>query len=76
MNNVQKYAKAIVAFVGAFLTAGSAFIPAEWAPWVSLGLAVVTTVATYQVPNTGSPTDALIQGDGLAAGDSAPEHRA
>lgn len=66
MIQIQKYAKAIVAFVGAFLTAGSTFIPAEWAPWVSLVLALLTTVATFQVPNKGNTMDVLVQGDGLA----------
>lgn len=76
LDNIQKYAKAIVAFVGAFLTAGSTFIPAEWSPWVSLALALLTTVATFQVPNRGVSVpgkgDALVAGDGLGG----PEHSA
>lgn len=76
MDTIQKYAKAIVALVGSVLTAGVFVLPDEVQPWVALVLAVLTTVATYQVPNKGAPTDALVQGDGLAAGDDAPKHAA
>lgn len=48
---VQQYAKAIVALVGSVLTAGVFTLPAEAQPWVGLGMAVITTVATYAVPN-------------------------
>lgn len=72
---VQQYAKFLVALVGSFATAGSTFIPAEWAPYVSLTLALLTTVATYAVPNKGNPTDVLVHGDGLA-GDDGPKHAA
>lgn len=76
MDTIQKYAKAIVALVGSVLTAGVFVLPDEVQPWVGLGLAVLTTVATYQVKNKGAATDVLVQGDGLGAGDTAPEHRA
>ncbi|WIA95792.1 hypothetical protein [Curtobacterium sp. MCBA15_004] len=76
MDTIQKYAKAIVALIGSVLTAGVFVLPVEAQPWVGLGLAVLTAAATYQVPNKGAPTDALVQGDGLAAGDDAPKHLA
>lgn len=76
MDIIQKYAKAIVALVGSVLTAGVFVLPDEIQPWVGLGMAVLTTVATYQVKNTGAATDVLVQGDGLATGDDAPKHAA
>jgi hypothetical protein len=42
----------------------------------AVGGFVLGFIGAWLPKNTGSPTDALIQGDGLAAGDSAPEHRA
>lgn len=48
---VQQYAKAIVSLVGAILTAGAFTLPDEAQPWVGLGLAILTAVATYAVPN-------------------------
>lgn len=48
---VQRYAKAIVALVGSVLTAGVFTLPDEAQPWVGLGMAVLTTIATYVVPN-------------------------
>lgn len=48
---VQQYAKAIVSLVGAVLTAGAFTLPDEVQPWVGLGMAVLTAVATYAVPN-------------------------
>ncbi len=76
MDAVQKYAKAIVSLVGAVLTAGVFVLPSELQPWVGLGMAVLTAIATYATPNKGAPTDVLVQGDGLATGDSAPKHEA
>jgi hypothetical protein len=60
---VQQYAKAIVSLVGAILTAGAFTLPDEAQPWVGLGLAILTAVATYAVPNTAPAADG-------------PEHRA
>lgn len=67
---LQQYAKAIVSLVGAILTAGAFTLPDEAQPWVGLGLAVLTAVATYAVPNkqvvpTMTDNDALVPGDGL-----------
>lgn len=53
---LQQYAKAIVSLVGAILTAGAFTLPDEAQPWVGLGLAVLTAVATYAVPNK-TPAD-------------------
>ncbi|WP_284761603.1 hypothetical protein [Curtobacterium sp. MEB011] len=76
---IQKYAKALVALLGALLTAGTTLIPAEWAPYLSLVLAIATAIATMQVPNT-DPTkpgdgDVLVAGDGLGD-DGQPKHAA
>lgn len=64
---VQQYAKAIVTLVGAILTAGAFTLPDEAQPWVGLGLAILTAVATYAVPNksespatTTPPTDPTV----------------
>ncbi|PZE84150.1 hypothetical protein [Curtobacterium sp. MCBD17_032] len=54
---VQQYAKAIVAGVGAVLTAGAITLPDDVAPWVGLGMALLTTAATYKVPNTRPPAE-------------------
>lgn len=51
LTQIQTYAKAIVAFVGAILTAGSTFIPTDYQPYISFGLAILTFIATYQVTN-------------------------
>ncbi|WIA98023.1 hypothetical protein [Curtobacterium sp. MCBA15_004] len=48
---VQRYAKAITALVGAVLTAGVVVLPDDVQLWVGLGMAVLTTVGTYAVPN-------------------------
>lgn len=79
LETIQKYAKALVALLGALLTAGSTFIPAEWSPYLSIVLALATALATMQVPNT-DPTapgdgDALVPRDGLGD-DGEPKHAA
>lgn len=51
----MKYAKAYAALVGAVLTALSTttgVIPDAAQPYVALALAVVTAIATFQIPNT------------------------
>lgn len=51
----MKYAKAYAALVGSVLTALSAttgVVPEDWKPWVAFALAVVTAIATFQIPNT------------------------
>jgi hypothetical protein len=48
---VQQYAKGIVALVGSVLTAGVFVLPDDVQPWVGLGMAALTAVATYRVPN-------------------------
>lgn len=55
-----EYAKAYAALIGSVLTALSAttgVLPDTWKPWVSLVLAVVTAIATAQIPNK-PPTEA------------------
>lgn len=53
---VQRYAKAIVALAGSVLTAGVFTLPDEVQPYVGLGMAVLTTIATYATPNA-TPAD-------------------
>ena len=48
--------KALVAGLGMVLIvlnalAGSSTLPAGWSPWVTLGIAVLTPIATYAIPN-------------------------
>lgn len=66
---IQQYAKAIVSLVGAILTAGAFTLPDDVQPWVGLGMAVLTAIATYAVPNKQPDElgkhDALRKGDGL-----------
>jgi hypothetical protein len=57
LSTVQQYAKTIVALVGSVLTAGVVTLPDDVAPWVGLGMAVLTTVATYAVPNRQPPAE-------------------
>lgn len=63
---VQQYAKFLVTLLGVLVTAGTTFIPAEWQPYLTFAVALLTAIATYAVPNKGNPTDVLVQGDGLA----------
>lgn len=49
---VQRYSKGIAATVGALLTSGAFVLPDNVAPWVSLGMAALTAVATVAVPTT------------------------
>ncbi|MBT1675998.1 hypothetical protein [Curtobacterium aurantiacum] len=67
IGTVQRYAKALVALVGSVLTAGVFTLPDEAQPWVGLGMAVLTTVATYAVPNATPPEEVTSAGypDGL-----------
>jgi hypothetical protein len=55
---IQQYAKAIVSLVGAILTAGAFTLPDEAQPWVGLGLAILTAIATYVVPNAPTASQA------------------
>jgi hypothetical protein len=51
----MKYAKAYAALVGAILTAlagTTGILPDAAQPYVALALAVVTAIATFQIPNT------------------------
>jgi hypothetical protein len=48
---VQECAKGITAIVGAVLTAGVFVLPDDIQPWVGLGMAALTGIATYRVPN-------------------------
>lgn len=51
VQTVQRYAKGITATVGALLTSGAVVLPDNVAPWVALGMAAVTAVATTAIPN-------------------------
>jgi phage tail protein X len=51
IQKISSYAKFIVAIVGAVATAGAGLIPADWGQWIAFGLAIVTAVAVYRVPN-------------------------
>ncbi|UXZ57102.1 hypothetical protein [Curtobacterium sp. Arg-1] len=91
MQKLQQYAKAIVALVGSILTAGAFTLPDEVQPWVGLGMAVLTAIATYGVKNGAHTTvgkdeppasadepgsgDALVPGDGIGD-DGQPKHAA
>jgi len=50
----MKYAKAIVAVIGAALTAASTFVApgSTWGHIVTIALAAVTAAGVYAVPNT------------------------
>jgi len=68
----QKYAKAIVAGVGAVLIAvsdlsttfGIEIIPADVQPYITFGLAILTAFATWAVPNAGFVADPYANGAG------------
>jgi phage tail protein X len=51
IQKISSYAKFVAAIVGAIATAGAGLIPADWGQWVAFGLAIVTAIAVYQVPN-------------------------
>jgi hypothetical protein len=59
VKRIPEIAKAIVATVGGILTASAALstelgitiIPADWVPWITWGLAILTGIATWRVPN-------------------------
>lgn len=51
IEKISQYAKFIAAVVGSIATAGAGFIPEDWGQWVSFGLAILTAIAVYQVPN-------------------------
>lgn len=59
VKRIPEIAKAIVAGAGGVLTALSALqatlginvIPADWQPWITFGLAILTGLATWRVPN-------------------------
>lgn len=55
IEKIKSAAKMLAALIGALLTAGSTLIPAEWSPYLSLGLAVLTAIATFAIPNTVTP---------------------
>lgn len=71
-SKIQQYAKAIAALVGSLLTAGVFVLPDEVQAYVGLALAILTTVATYRIPNAPKPGSVLVNGDGLGA---APDGR-
>jgi len=62
IRRAQNYAKAIVGGVGVTLTGlssvsdelGITIIPAEWQPWITLGLGLLTTFSVWAVPNAGT----------------------
>jgi len=72
IGEAQKYAKAIVAGTGTLLTAltalstdlGVTIIPADVVPYVTFGLFVLTSFATWRVPNAGFVADPYSEGLG------------
>lgn len=46
---VRKAVVTLVGVVSALLTAN--LLPAEWAPYISTAVGILTIIATYQVPN-------------------------
>lgn len=64
ISKAQAYAKAIVAGVGTLLVAvsglstdfGVVILPVEVQPWITFGLAVLTSFATWAVPNLTTAT--------------------
>lgn len=62
---MQKYAKAIVALLGAVATWAATYFPDnhDVQTWLGLAGALVTVVLTYAVPNAGFvPKDDLLDG--------------
>lgn len=57
IRRAQAYAKSIVAAVGSIVTAASTLIPADWQPYITFGLAILTAFATYQIPNVPADED-------------------
>jgi hypothetical protein len=47
----QEYTKFIVAVIGGLLVIGAAFIPAEWAPYITAVIAAATAFSVYKFPN-------------------------
>ena len=72
IGEAQKYAKAIVAGVGAVLIAvadlsdtfGLVIVPADVQPYITFGLAILTAFATWAVPNAGVVADPYNNGLG------------
>lgn len=54
IQKIREAAKFVAALVGALATAGTVLIPADWAPWLGLVLAIATAVSVYQIPNAGT----------------------
>lgn len=57
VETVKRYAKGITATVGALLTSGAVVLPDNVAPWVALGMAALTAIATTAIPNAAKPGD-------------------
>lgn len=51
MKKIQKYAKFIVAILGAAVTAGAGLIPDDTLNWIAFAAAILTAVGVYAVPN-------------------------
>lgn len=54
---MQRYAKAIVALIGAVATWAATYFPdnTDVQQWLGLAAALVTVLLTYAVPNSGPP---------------------
>lgn len=48
---IQEYAKFIVVLLGVVVSTGTSLIPAEWAPYLTLAVGLLTAVSVYAVPN-------------------------
>lgn len=64
IDKIKEYAKFVAALIGAFVTAFSTLIPAEWGPWLTAVAAFLTAVAVLTVPNAPTTT----QVENIAAG--------
>ena len=70
VKRIPEIAKAIVATAGGILTSiaalsdqlGITIIPADWQPWITFALALLTGLATWSVPN--APKQGVVYGDG------------
>lgn len=51
LEKIKQYAKFIAAILTVIAASGAGLIPAEWAPWLQLAVAVIGAIAVYGVPN-------------------------
>ena len=51
LDKIKPYAKFIAAILSVIASSGAGLIPADWAPWLQLAIAVIGAIAVYAVPN-------------------------